>query len=142
MLYEKVIKEPEGIVFISTTCSSRDEARILGLKAIREKLAISIDYWLIESIYPWHDVIQEVDQYMVVFSTKKLLGNTLMKFIEKEHPYVTPMISRSDASETNSSYNFWVYNTLEKKSEYKTWSEDQKEKEREDEGGYHFGKLK
>lgn len=142
MLFDKIISESKDVVFINTTCPSREDARTLGLSAIKRKLAISIDFWLIDSIYPWHGVIQEVDQYFVMFATKKSLCFQLMKFIEEKHPYVTPMIIRTDVTEVNPSYESWVYSTLGKKEEYKTWSEDKKEKEDKEEAGYHFGRLK
>lgn len=69
MLFEKVNKEEKNIVFVYTTCPNIIEARNIGLSAVREKLAISADYWLINSIYPWMNVIQEGDQFMLLFAT-------------------------------------------------------------------------
>jgi uncharacterized protein involved in tolerance to divalent cations len=85
MLYEKIDKSDKDIVFVYTTCPSVQEARDIGLSAVNQKLAISADYWIINSIYPWSNVIQEGEQYMLMFATQKGLSDTLMKHIEKEH---------------------------------------------------------
>lgn len=140
MLFEKVEKDEKNIVFVYTTCSSIEEAREIGLGAIKEKLAISADYWIINSIYPWKGVIQEIDQYMLMFSTERLLSDKLIKHIEAEHSYSVPMVVRCDVAITNQPYSFWVDNTLISKEEYITEEEYQLRKKQEEESRY--GRLK
>ena len=82
MLYEKINKDDEDIVFVYTTCGSVKEARDIGFLAIEEKLAISADYWEMNSIYPWQNVIQEASQYMLVLTTEKIISSKLISFIE------------------------------------------------------------
>ena len=140
MLFERVDKDAKNIVFIYTTCHSKEEARKIGLSAIYEKLAISADYWVINSIYPWSNIIQEGEQYMLILSTQKNLSEKLIKHIELEHPYTVPVIVRSDISMTNQSYSFWVDNILTSNKEYITESEDQIKKKKEK--GEHYNRLK
>jgi uncharacterized protein involved in tolerance to divalent cations len=140
MLYEKVEKEAKDIVFVYTTFPSIEEARAVGLSAIREKLAVSADYWLINSIYPWSNVIQEGEQYMLMFATQKVLSDTLMKHIEVEHSYSVPVVVRCDTAITNQSYHFWADNTLTNKEEYITETEEEIKKKKEN--GYHYERLK
>ncbi|MFA5773582.1 MAG: divalent cation tolerance protein CutA [Candidatus Paceibacterota bacterium] len=141
MLYETVQKEDKEIVFVYTTCGSIEEARSIGLSAIKERLAISADYWLINSIYPWKGVIQEIGQCMLMFATQKTLSDKLIKHIEAEHSYSVPIIIRSETSLTNQEYAFWVDNTLTGKEEYITEAEEQLKKKNE-EVGYHYDRLK
>jgi len=131
MLYDKIDKDSKNIVFVYTTCGSTEEARDIGYSAIKEKLAISADYWLIGSIYPWNNVIQEGDQCMLVFATQKIISDALMKHIETEHSYSVPVIVRLDTAMTNQPYHFWAENILTSKEEYITETEDEKKKKDE-----------
>lgn len=140
MLYEKVDKEAKNIVFIYTTCPSVEEARTIGLSAVNQKLAISADYWIINSIYPWSNVLQEGEQYMLMLTTQKTLSADLMRHIESNHSYSVPVIVRTDISMANQPYTFWVDNTLTSKTEYSTETEDEIRKKNE--RGYHYNRLK
>lgn len=140
MLVEKVQKEIKEIVFVYTTCSDKAEARTLALSIIESKHAISADYWLVNSIYPWKNVIQEIDQYMIMFSTEKSKSSDLIKQIGNEHPYSIPMIVMLDTAITNHDYYFWVENTLSNKERYLTEKEYEKKKKEEQSANY--GKLK
>lgn len=118
MLYEKVSSESKNIVFVYTTCYGVEEAREIGLVCIREKLAISADYWPINSIYPWNKVIREGEQYMLMFATEQMLSDTLMKKIEEEHSYSVPVIIKCSTAITSPTYHFWVNTTLSNKEPY------------------------
>ena len=122
-LYENVEKGAMDIVFVYTICGSVEEARTMGLLAVEEKLAISMDYWIINSIYPWQGVIREVDQYMLMFSTNKDRSEKLMKLLEAEHSYKVPMIIRCATEMTNIPYSLWVEDTLKNEEKYKTEDE-------------------
>lgn len=131
MLYETIDKDAKDIVFVYTMCPSAEEARDIGLSAITEKLAVSADYWITNSIYPWSNFIQETDQYMLMFATQKHLSGTLMKHIEMEHSYSVPVVICSPTSITNQPYHFWVDNTLTSKEEYIIETEDDLKKKEE-----------
>ena len=140
-IIEKVEKIKDDIVFVYTICKDVEEARSMGYSAIREKLAISMDYWIINSIYPWQGVIQEIDQYILMFSTKKLISEKLVKHIESEHSYNIPMIVRCDTDMTNLPYSLWVDNTLANEEQYITEPEAKIKKDNE-EGINYYEKLK
>ena len=142
MLVEKVSHKSKDIVFIYTTCPSIEEVRSIGLAAIGEKLAVCMDYWTIGSIYPWQGVIQDVEQYMLMLTTQKEYAEKLMKFIGGIHSYSTPMITRLDTAMMNPTYTFWVENTLTGEQEYISEQEAEIKAEKEEEDGYHYGKLK
>lgn len=118
MLFEIIDKNSKDIVFVYTICSSLEEARDMGYGAVKNKLAISMDYWSVNSIYPWQNVIQEVEQYMLMFSTEKSLSQKLVKHIEAEHSYKIPMIVVTKTDMTNISYSSWVHNTLDDERKY------------------------
>ena len=95
----------------------------MSISAIKEKLAISIDYWVINSIYPWNGVIKEMGQYILMFSTQKSLSKKLIKHIESIHPYLVPVITSCDTSMSNQQYGFWANSFLSSKDEYLTEKE-------------------
>ncbi|HUC89056.1 MAG TPA: divalent cation tolerance protein CutA [Candidatus Paceibacterota bacterium] len=140
MIFEKVEKESKEIVFVYTTCMDMEEARAIGYSAIEEKLATSADYWMVNSIYPWNNVIREIGQCMLMLATTKILSDKLIKHIETEHSYNIPMIVRSDISMTTPPYFLWVENTLTGKGKYITETEEQTRKREEE--GYHYDRLK
>lgn len=137
MLLDKIKKENADIVFVYTICRGANEARSMGFRAVESKLAISVDYWMINSIYPWQGVVKEVGQYLLMFSTKDDLSDKLIKHIEAEHSYKVPMIAKCNIATTNIPYSLWVCNTLESDEKYLTESEV-KSKDKES----HYGKLK
>lgn len=122
-IVEKIEKKSKDIVFVYTICGSIEEAKFLGYSAIEEKHAISMDYWVINSIYPWQGVMKEVAQYMLMFSTQKNKSDKLIKHIEAEHKYKVPMIARCSTDMTNIAYSLWVDDTLEGIKKYITESE-------------------
>lgn len=123
MLFEKVDKNSKDIVFVYTICGNIEEARSIGYSAIKEKLAISMDYWDIHSVYPWQNIIQEIDQYMLMFSTQKSKSNQLIKHIESEHSYKIPMIVVCKTDISNLSYSHWVDNSLSDEAKLMTESD-------------------
>lgn len=142
MLVEKIEKGAKDVVFVYTTCHDWAEARSLGLAAIENKLAVCADFWEINSVYPWHGVIQEVGQYMLMITTEEEFSEKLIKFIGGVHSYTTPMIARLDTALVNPTYKFWVEDTIHNKDAYISENEARNRQEIEEDGGYHFGKLK
>jgi uncharacterized protein involved in tolerance to divalent cations len=118
---EKMGKGEEDVVFVYTICGDIETARSMGYSAIEEKLAISMDYWVVHSVYPWQGIIREVDQYMLMFSTQKNLSEELMKHVQAGHSYKIPMIVRCNTDMSNVPYSLWMEDTL--KSEKKLISE-------------------
>lgn len=141
MSLENVKEKSKNLVFVYTTCSTLKEAKSIGFSVIDNKLAISVDYWPVHSIYPWKGVIQQIDQYILMFSSQKYLGDDLIEFIGKIHSYITPMIIMSETASVNYPYKFWMDGLLENKNRYLT-KREAKRKKTEDEGVYHYGRLK
>lgn len=132
----------DKIVFLYTTCADRSEARDLAFSTVNEKLAICADFWSVESVYPWQGVLQNVNQYMVMFTTKKKLSKKLADFVGGLHSYTVPMICETETSFTNSTYTAWADKTLRGDTKYLSQKEGAKRQEYEDEDGYHPGRLK
>lgn len=142
MLVENKKTKPKDLIFVYTTCSDKREAQYLGLSAIENKLAIAADFWVINSIYPWKGVIQEVDQYTLMLSTQKFLADKLVEFIHENHSYTTPMIVEMETAGVNFPYKFWMDSLLANKERYLSKKEYKEKKIEEEEGVYHYGRLK
>lgn len=142
MIVEMTKKELKNLVFIYTTCSSKEEASSIALQSINNKLAICADYWPIESIYPWKGVVQQVEQYMLMLSSENHLSDELIKFVDQIHSYTTPMIAMCEVSKVNYPYKFWMESLLLNKDKYLSEEEAKLKKIEDEEGVYHYGKLK
>ncbi|MES2930545.1 MAG: divalent cation tolerance protein CutA [Patescibacteria group bacterium] len=143
MLFDTIKKEDKDLVFIYTTCATRDEARALGFSALNEKLAVCTDYWPVESIYPWNGVIEDIEQYMVILTTQKSLSEKLFKFIMSLHQYNIPMIAEAAVKIKNPAYALWAQNIIaDMTTEYISMEEKKKRDEYEAEGNFHPGRLK
>ena len=125
-MIEKIESGLKDIVTIYTTCSSKEEIQALSISSLKEKLAVSVDYWTISSIYPWEGVIKEMTQFILMFSTQKGLSEKLINHIETMHPYSVPVITRCDTSKTNQLYNYWSEKFLLSKDEIFTEKEVKK----------------
>jgi periplasmic divalent cation tolerance protein len=134
MIIDKV--HPDKIVFVYTTCTNKDEARSIGLACINEHLAVCADFWPIESVYPWDGVIENVEQYTLMLTTKSSLSEKLTLFIAGLHSYSTPMIATSEVANMSPSYKFWMDKVLLEKGEYPEF------KNKEVDQDYEPGKLK
>jgi periplasmic divalent cation tolerance protein len=142
MLVEKIDSRAKGIVFIYTTCKDKEEARSIGLSAIEEHLAACADFWIIDSVYPWRGVIEEVSQCMLMLTTEKDISEKLIKFIEGIHSYTVPVIAECDTQITSPSYKLWVEKTLEGDKDFLSEEEEMHKEKNEEEQGYHPGHLK
>jgi periplasmic divalent cation tolerance protein len=133
----------DKMVFVYTTCADRAEAKHLAFSAVEEKLAICADFWPIESIYPWQGVVQDVTQYMVVFTTEKSLSMKLASFVGGLHSYSVPMIAECDTAFTSPAYSIWADKILHSQSEdYISEHDAYKKQINDEEDGYHPGRLK
>lgn len=132
----------DKMVFVYTTCADLKEAKYLSYSAIEEKLAICADFWPVESIYPWQGVVQDVEQYMIIFTTEKSLSEKLAGFISGLHSYSVPMVAECDTAFTNPAYAVWADKVLRSKDDFISPEEINRKQIEADEDGYHPGRLK
>lgn len=142
MIIDKINKDSEGAVFVYTTCRDRDEARDLARSAVENHMAVCGDFWPVESVYPWHGVLEDVDQYMLMLTTTSDLSERLTVFLGELHSYDVPMFISTDTMHASELYRLWMQRTLEEKGKFITPEEESKKEKYEEEGGYHPGRLK
>lgn len=142
MIIDILNKDSEGTVFVYTTCRDREEARDLARSAVENHLAVCGDFWEVESVYPWHGVLEDVDQCMLMLTTNRQLSEKLTIFLGELHSYDVPMFISTDTNHTSELYKLWMQKTLEEKGKFITPEEKDKKEKYEEEDGYHPGKLK
>ncbi len=142
MITESIDKKEQNVVFLYTTCADREEARKIGMAAVDERLAICADFWAVESLYPWNGVLQEVNQYMLVLTTQKLLGEKLALFVRGLHSYSIPMVTITETKFTDATYLDWGNRVLNDTDTLRSFEEEFEKTQGEDDDGYHPGKLK
>jgi periplasmic divalent cation tolerance protein len=142
MIFDPLKKEEKELIFLYTTCPTRDEARAIAFAAVKEKLVVCCDYWAVDSIYPWNGVLEDIDQYMLLLTTTKGLSDKLYKFILSMHSYSIPMIAESPIKIKNPAYTLWGQNIIKDTTDYISMEEKKKKDAYEAEGNFHPGRLK
>jgi periplasmic divalent cation tolerance protein len=138
-MIENIKDENKDLVFVYTICPTKEEAISIGLSVLNKKLAISIDFWPVESVYPWKGVIQHINQYILMISTQKVLSDKLIESIESVHSYSVPMIAVCESSKVNYSYQLWMDELLSSKERYLSQEEARTKQKKKEEN---YGKLK
>lgn len=77
---------------IITTIDTIENAEFVSSKIIEEKLAASVHYSPVRSIYWWDNKIVRDKEYEIVFRTSQSKHKALQKRIKELHPYELPEI--------------------------------------------------
>lgn len=139
MIIEKIDGQLKDTVFVYTTCRDSDEARSLATSAVENHLAVCGDFWAVESVYPWHGALENVEQCMLLLTTQKDLADNLTVFLGNLHSYDVPMFITTETIATSELYKIWLEKTLEENADLLTPEEETKKEEYVAEAGYHPG---
>lgn len=96
------------MVFIHTTCATKEEAEKLGKLIIDKKMGACVDYWSIRSMYTWQGEFKNTEEVMMVIATFELKLEDVNDVISKHHSYSTPMIAGVDVRRINRAYKEWM----------------------------------
>ena len=97
--------------FIYTTCKDSFEAQALARGALEQKLAVCVDMWEVDSMYPWNGETEQIRQMMVMFTTDGAAGLDLEDYIRTNHSYQVPLIARADVA-VSQEYKAWAENQM------------------------------
>jgi periplasmic divalent cation tolerance protein len=98
--------------FVYTTVKNEGEAAVLANNAIHAHLVACADFWPIRSLYMWEGYVEDIVQYMVVFTTDDRQVEDLTSLIKKLHSYKVPLVGVSDVHINNVDYQLWAKNYL------------------------------
>ena len=96
------------IIILLSTFSSIDEANKISKLAIESKIAACDNIFPINSMYSWHEKIENNDEYLVIYKTTDKKIKQLRQFLEENHSYEIPEIIDFELNHTNSKYLDWI----------------------------------
>jgi len=96
-----------GFIIIKATYPNEEEARKAVNVLLEKKIISSANFFPIRSASRWTGEINEVDEFIVLFKTRKENWDLVRTAIEEAHPYKVSCIAKIDA-EANEVYENWV----------------------------------
>lgn len=100
------------MIFVYSTFPNKKEAKEIGEKLIRKKLAACINIFPIESIYFWKNKVTKGKEVVTIIKTQKKNFKKIEKFILKNHSYDTPCILEIPINRITSKYLKWLNKNL------------------------------
>lgn len=100
------------MVFIHTTCATKEEAESLGKLIISKKMGACVHYWPIRSMYTWEGEFKRMEEVMMVITTFEPKLEEVNDLISKHHSYSTPLIAGVDVRRINRAYKEWMTKSI------------------------------
>jgi len=95
------------ITLFYITTGDQETASKLSHQAIELKLAACGNIFPINSIFPWENVMQKDEEFVLILKTTPALKEQLRHFISRIHPYEVPCILSWNV-EVNEEYLNWI----------------------------------
>lgn len=96
------------MVLVYTTCRDVSEAKDLGLKLLKARVASGINVWPIDSIYFEGETPKEDQEAALLIKTNEPKVAEIEEFLTKHHTYSTPCIGTIDVHRINRDYREWM----------------------------------
>jgi periplasmic divalent cation tolerance protein len=96
------------MIFVYSTFTNKKEARIIGERLVRKKLAACVNVFPIEAIYSWRGKIVKDKEFAAIIKTKKENFKKVEKFIVENHSYDTPCIIEIPLDRVSNKYLKWL----------------------------------
>ena len=100
------------MIFVYSTFPSKKEAREIGERLVRKKLAGCCNIFPIESIYSWQGKIVKDKEFVAIIKTKKESFKKVEKFILENHSCDTPCILEIPINRVTQKYLKWFNSRL------------------------------
>lgn len=96
------------MVFIYTTCRDVEQAKDLGRRIIKARVASCVNIWPLDSIYSWEGEVKEDQEAALLIKTNEPKVADLEAFIVKNHSYTTPFVATVNVHRLNREYKEWM----------------------------------
>lgn len=105
---EKTEEEKMMYSFVISTCKSRNEARKIAEKVLKEKLVACAKLIPISSSYWWKGKIVNDREILLLLQTAKGRVPKLIRRIKKSHSYEMPEIVEIEMKRGNNEFYKWI----------------------------------
>ncbi|RXK05709.1 divalent-cation tolerance protein CutA [Halarcobacter bivalviorum] len=95
-------------ILVQTTCSSKEEAKIIAKILIEEKLAACVQMSEINSFYMWEKEFCNDEEILLSIKTKKENFKKIKSKIKELHSYDVPEIISLDINDTSKDYRKFI----------------------------------
>lgn len=96
------------MIFVYSTFPSKKEAKEIGERLVRKKLAACINIFSIDSIYSWKRKITKDKEFAAIIKTKKENFKKIEKYILENHSYDVPCIMEIPIGRVTKKYLNWL----------------------------------
>ncbi|HLB71554.1 MAG: divalent-cation tolerance protein CutA [Candidatus Methanoperedens sp.] len=100
-----------SIVYI--TAGSQEEAKEIGRKLVKERLAACVNIFPINSIFRWKDKIDESEEFGMILKTRSEKVRDIEKRIKEIHSYEVPCVVSFRVDEGSVDYLKWVEESVD-----------------------------
>lgn len=98
-----------GLRIVYITCATFEQARVLGLQLVEERLVACVNLLPgMQSIYHWQDKIETAEECVIIAKTTQEMYAGLEKRIVELHTYECPCIIAWDVVDGHSPYLDWI----------------------------------
>ncbi len=90
------------------TAPNREVARRIARTVVERRLAACANLWPIESRYWWKGALEESNEFVIVFKTRRSLLRKLIAAVRRVHPYEVPCIVTYPMGPALTEYLEWI----------------------------------
>jgi len=96
------------MVFIYSTCRDINQAKELGRKIIKARVASCVNIWPMESIYQADGGAKEETEAVLMIKTNESKMAEIEDFLRKNHTYSIPFVGGVHIDRINQEYREWA----------------------------------
>ncbi|PIY95919.1 MAG: divalent-cation tolerance protein CutA [Candidatus Kerfeldbacteria bacterium CG_4_10_14_0_8_um_filter_42_10] len=96
------------MIFVYIACSTRQEAKKIGMACVKKHLAACANYSPMESIYWWQKKLVLDKEYALILKTRKENFPKVKSLVKKMHSYEVPCICSWRINQVEKNYLEWL----------------------------------
>ena len=96
------------MVFIYTTCKDVEQAKDMGKRIIKARVAACVNIWPLESVYFSDGELREDHEAALLIKTSEPKVAEIENFVVKNHTYTTPFVGVVNVHRLNREYKEWM----------------------------------
>lgn len=100
------------MVLIYTTCRDTEQAKDLGRRILKARVASCVNIWPMESIYPENGEMKEGAEAALLIKTNEPKMAEIEAFLEKNHTYSVPFVGAVSVNRLNHIYREWMTSVI------------------------------